>query len=106
MGNLTLEVPHSLRQEEAQQRITALVDYWHRRYGFQRTWAGTECQLHGSFMGVQLKAEICILEDKISGTATDPGFLLRKPAHKYLTQKMAEYLNPRQQLEEILRQET
>jgi hypothetical protein len=106
MGKLTLEVPHSLSLEEAQQRITALVGYWHRQYGFQSTWVGAECQLNGSFMGIHLNAEICILENKISGSATDPGFLLRKPAHKYLTQKMAEYLNPHQQLEEILRQET
>jgi len=57
-------------------------------------------------MGVNLEAEICILENKISGSATDPGFLLRKPAHKYLTKKMAEYLDPSQKLEEIIRQET
>ena len=56
-------------------------------------------------MGIQLEAEIYILENKISGSATDPGFLLRGSAHKYLTKKMAEYLNPKQQLDEILRQE-
>jgi hypothetical protein len=106
MGKLTLEVPHSLQVHEAHQRIAALVDHWHRQYGFQSNWVGAACQLHGSFMGVQLEADIQILENKVSGTATDPGFLLRGPAHKYLTKKMAAYLNPHQQLEEILRQET
>jgi len=56
-------------------------------------------------MGVQLEADIHILENKVSGCATDPGFLLRGAAHKYLTKKMAEYLNPKQPLEEIIRQE-
>ena len=106
MAKLSLEIPHSLKLQEAHQRITALVDHWHQQYGFQRTWTGAVCQLQGSFMGIHLQAEISILENKVSGFATDPGFLLRKPAHKYLTQKMAEYLNPNQQLDEILRQET
>ena len=57
-------------------------------------------------MGISLEAVISILEDKISGAATDPGFFLRKPAHKYLSQKMAEYLDPNQKLEEILRRDT
>ncbi|MCL2625265.1 MAG: polyhydroxyalkanoic acid system family protein [Cystobacterineae bacterium] len=105
MGKLSLEVPHSLPPQEALQRITALVEHWYSRYGFQKNWTDNACQLKGNFMGIQLEAEIYILEDKVSGSASDPGFLLRGPAHKYLSKKMAEYLNPQLSLEEILRQD-
>jgi len=106
MGKLSLEVPHSLPVQEALQRITALVEHWRSKYGFQRNWTGNACQLNGIFMGIQLEADIQILENKISGSASDPGFLLRGPAHKYLSKKMAEYLNPNQPLEAILRQDS
>jgi len=57
-------------------------------------------------MGIQLEAEIHILDNKVSGSANDPGLLLRGPAHKYLSKKMAEYLNPNKSIEEIIRQDT
>jgi hypothetical protein len=105
MGMLKFEVPSSLSVEDSKKRVTALLDYWGRKYGVKSTWAGEKATMTGKAMGVSIDGNLAVLATKVSGEAADPGMLLRGQAQKYLQRKFAEYLDPKKSLEDIKRGE-
>lgn len=104
MGTLKFEVGHSLSQDEARKRVEALLSHWSRQYGMRAEWSGDSARISGQAMGVSIEASLSVLENKVGGEASDPGFLLRGQAQKYLTRKFAEYLDPSRPLEELCRE--
>lgn len=94
MGTLKFEVPHTLSRDEARARVTKLLGYWNEKYGVSSTWSGDTAHIQGKAMGLSITADLQISEGKVSGDATDPGFLFREKAKKYLTQKFNAYLDP------------
>jgi hypothetical protein len=94
MGTVKLEVSHTLSKDEAKQRVTKLLEYWSGKYGVKADWSGDAAKMAGKVMGISLSADLEIHANKISGEATDPGFLLRERATKYLRDKLARYLDP------------
>ncbi len=94
MGMLKFEVGHSLEREEARQRVAQLLDYWSAKYGVKSTWSGDKAHITGKAMGLSFQADLEITGAKVAGEATDPGFLLRERARKYLREKFASYLGP------------
>lgn len=115
MGMLKFEVPNSLPIEEAKKRVEALLGYWNRKHGVSSEWAAItsagepagvpSATMKGSAMGVKIDGNLKIETSRIAGEASDPGFLLRGQAQKYLTRKFAEYLDPKKTLEQILKGE-
>ncbi len=94
MGMLKFEVGHSLDREEARQRVAQLLDYWSAKYGVKSTWSGDQAHVSGKAMGLSFHADLEVTATKVGGEATDPGFLLRERARKYLAEKFASYLGP------------
>jgi hypothetical protein len=94
MALLKLEVPHQVSKDEARKRVAQLVEYWASKYGVKVDWAGDRAKLNGKVMGITLDANLEVSDKKVAGEATDPGFLFRDKAKKYLTQKLAETLDP------------
>lgn len=94
MGMLKFEVPHKLSKDEAKQRVTQLLERWNKEHGLQSTWNGDRAKLVGKAMGLSINAELEVSGDRVGGEATDPGFLFRDKAKKYLTQKFDAYLDP------------
>ena len=105
MGRITFEMAHRLGKDEAKQRIEALTQYWGRKYGVATNWNGDSVDFKGKVMGVSLDGTLRILDDKVSGDATDPGMLLRGQAKKYVERKFATYLDPGKTLPEIQKAE-
>ena len=93
-------VPHALPRAEARARMEKLTTAW-SRHGFQSAWKGDEAQLDGRVMGMHLVATLRVTDTQVGGEATDPGMLLRGPAKKYLTEKFANYLDPKKTLAEL-----
>ncbi len=94
MGMVKFEVPHSLSKDEAKRRVSELVTYWSSKYGVKVDWSGDAAKMAGKIMGLNMNAHLQVLGNKVSGEATDPGFLLRDKAMKYLKQKFETYLAP------------
>ena len=101
MGRMSFELAHRLGKDEAKKRIQALTRYWGRKYGVTCNWNGDAVDFKGKVMGVSLDGTLRVLDDKVSGDATDPGLLLRSQAKKYVERKFATYLDPNKSLAEI-----
>ena len=106
MGMMKLEIPHSLPKDDAKQRVEALLAYWSKKYGVTSSWNGDQASFKGKAMGVTIDGNLTVLANKIGGEATDPGFLLRGQAQKYLTGKFGLYLDPKKSIEELSRTDT
>lgn len=88
------KVPHAHSRTEAHARVQYMLDYWKRRYGVKSAWDGDHAVLQGRIMGVQFKGWLEVKDDEIGGEATDPGFLWRGMAHKYVEGKLKKYMHP------------
>lgn len=98
MGKMRFEVSHTLNKEDARARVEKLFRYWANKYGAQATWNGHRATLSGKVMGLSIDADVEIQESRVAADATDPGFLFREKAKKYLTEKFNHYLDPKTQL--------
>lgn len=101
MGMLKLEIPHSLNLDDAKARVQALIDYWGRKYGVKATWSGDKVSFAGKAMGITIDGHLTVHAQKVAGEASDPGMLLRGQAQKYLTNKFADYLDPKKSLKDV-----
>jgi len=102
MGMLKFEVPNTLPLEDAKKRVEALLGYWNKKYGVTSAWNGVAASMKGKAMGVTIDGNLSVEGHRIAGEATDPGMLLRGQAQKYLTQKFAQYLDPKVTLEALI----
>lgn len=103
MGMLKFEVAHSLPKDEAKKRVEALLGYWERKYGVRSSWSGDAVKVVGRAMGVAIDASFQVTERNVGGEATDPGFLLRAQATKYLQKKFNDYLDPTRGVADLAR---
>jgi hypothetical protein len=94
MAMLKFDVSHTLSLEDAKQRVGKLLDYWTSKYGVQASWSGDRAKVSGKVMGITIDAHLQIGKQKVEGEATDPGFLFREKAKKYLHEKLAGALDP------------
>jgi len=94
MGMMKFEVPHQLSKDQARERVNRLFEYWGRKYGIQSDWSGDRAHLSGKVMGIGIDARLEVTFRAVSGEASDPGFLLRDKARRYLTDKFNAALDP------------
>jgi len=102
MGMIDFQVAHALPLAEAKKRIEKLTQHW-AKHGIQSTWSGDTAKLSGKVMGIHLDATLRVTDKTVGGQATDPGFLLRGQAKKYLTHKFETWLDPKKTVEELER---
>jgi hypothetical protein len=103
MGMIKFEVPHSLSREEAKKRIEQLTQVWGSKYGMKTSWNGDGARMTGKVMGINIDATLTVADNKVGGEATDPGFLFREKAKKYLQEKFATFLDPKKKAEDLQR---
>ena len=102
MGMIKFEVPHKLPKDEVKRRLEMLGEHWGTKYGVKTEWTGeNQAKIQGKAMGLTINANLNIAEASVHGEATDPGFLFRDKAKKYLTEKFNFYLDPSKTLEEL-----
>lgn len=93
MGKLAFDVPHSLSKDEARRRIEQLAHDWAAKYGVQFQWKEDTVRLWGKVMGMPVEADLRVGEGAVHTDATDPGFLFRDKAKKYVSEKLTYYLS-------------
>jgi hypothetical protein len=94
MGKMSFSVPHSLSKDEARKRIEGLGQHWLTKYGLKVDWSGDKARLAGKVMGIPVEADLEVLDHAVSAVATDPGFLFRDKAKKYVQEKLTRALGP------------
>jgi hypothetical protein len=85
---------HSYSRDEARERLQLFLDYLYRAHGIQRAWQGDTARVQGRVWGVSFEAKVHVLDDRVEGQASDPGFLLRRVAVEYVNAKLRKYLHP------------
>lgn len=85
---------HFATRAEARARITQLLEYWARRFGVKAEWRGYRAYCTGRLVGVDFRAQFEVLDGEVTAKATNPGLLLRGPAHGYVEKKLKKYLHP------------
>jgi hypothetical protein len=98
---MKLEFPHRLPLDDAKARISALLDYWGRKYGLKSTWTGDKATFTGKVMGIAFDGHFIVTASGLGGEATDPGFLFRGKATDYLKRKFGHYLDPQKTLQQV-----
>lgn len=91
---MRIEESYSFPQEEAQQRVKALVDYWQKKHGLNVNWQGSDAKVTGKVMGVTIDATVSVQPGKVVADGKDPGLMFRGAATSYLKKKFGEYFDP------------
>ncbi len=96
---MDIEQTHSFGIEEARSRVRALGDYLAQRHGMTVEWLDADrARIHGKYAVVSIDAEARVEAGRVSVKGKDPGLLWRAPAKKYVTAKLASYLDPARQV--------
>ncbi len=99
---LHVEVPHSLSQAEALERLRALGDYFVNRHGMNMRWESeTVGHLAGRYLLIHIEGRFSIEQTRVQLDGKDPGVLLRRKAIDYLTRKISTYLNPATPIDQL-----
>jgi len=92
---MEIEQSHSFGIEEARSRVRALGEYLARKHGMTVEWLDADrARIRGKYAVVSIDAEARIDAGRVSVLGKDPGLLWRVPAKKYVTAKLASYLDP------------
>ena len=98
---MKIEIPHKLKAADAKARMKELGQYWNKKYGVKPTWAKDSATVKGSIMGFSFDATLNVAKEMVSLEGPDPNFLIRKKVVGYLEHKLAEYLDPKNSLEDL-----
>jgi putative polyhydroxyalkanoate system protein len=91
---MKIERKFSFTADEAKQRMQALTDYWHTKYGVKTDWNGNTGRTQGKVKGISFDARVDVAEKQLTCEA-DVGFLAeRLGARSYIERKLDEYLDP------------
>jgi hypothetical protein len=92
---MELEQTYSFDQAEARERVRALADYLANKHGMQVSWLDEDrAHVKGKYTVVAIDVEVSVEPGKVLVKGKDPGMLWRSPAKKYVSNKLAAYLNP------------
>ncbi len=104
MSTMRVEYPlGSLSKEDAKARLVALGEYLQNRHHIAVTWNGDSASVNGKYMVVHIEGSLAFQGDKAVFDGKDPGFLWRGKAKDYLTNKLANYLDPKKSLDDLPR---
>jgi putative polyhydroxyalkanoate system protein len=92
MAKISIDVPHELTKDEAKSRIERLAHDWASKYGVRFQWTEDTVQLQGKVMGMSVEAQVRVEPGQVRAEASDPGFLFREKAKKYVHEKLTHYL--------------
>jgi hypothetical protein len=102
---MKIEHKHGLPLAAAQARVHALSEYLQNRHGIGSTWAadGQTAEVRGKYLVVDIEGHVSFAEGVVYFEGKDPGFLWRGKATKYLSEKLAKYLDPATPLDALPR---
>ena len=103
MGNMRIEVAHSLPKDDALARMRALGDYLNNKYSIKVSWDGDKGRAVGKYLVVAIDGVMSVTEKFVDFEGKDPGFLFRGKAKDYLGGKIQTYLDPKTPVDSLPR---
>ena len=92
---MEIEQQHAFGLDEARARLRALADYLTTRHGMNVQWLDEDrARIVGKYAVVNIDAEARLEKTRVLVKGADPGMLWRGPAKKYISSKLAAYLDP------------
>ena len=99
---MEIDFPYSLSDQDARSRLDRLAQYLSNRHGIQVTWLDdTRARFNGKYLVVKIDGELTMGSGHARFKGEDPGFLWRNKAKDYIHGKLAKYLDPQVQLEQL-----
>lgn len=96
---MEIEQSHSFGIDEVRSRLRALADYLSSKHGMTIEWLDADrARISGKYAVVNIDAEARIEAGRVCVSGKDPGLLWRVPAKKYVSSKLASYLDPTRQM--------
>lgn len=93
--SFSIEQSHSLKHEEARERIRALGDYLSNKHGLSVRWTSDDsASISGKYLVVTIEGTATVEPGRVRFEGKDPGMLWRGKARDYLTAKLRKYLDP------------
>jgi len=92
---MEIEQSHAFGIDEVRARVRALGDYLAQKHGMTVEWLDeNRARIVGKYAVVNIDAEARIEGSRVLVKGKDPGLLWRAPAKKYVSSKLASYLDP------------
>lgn len=92
---MEIEQTHAFGLDEARARLRALADYLSNKHGMTVQWLDEDrARIVGKYAVVSIDAEARLEKSRVLIKGRDPGLLWRGPAKKYISAKLAAYLDP------------
>lgn len=99
---MEIDFPYSLSDQDARSRLDRLAQYLSNRHGIQVTWLDdARARFNGKYLVVKIDGELTMGSGHARFKGEDPGFLWRNKAKDYIQGKLAKYLDPQVQLEQL-----
>ena len=93
---MEIELNHSFSIDEVRSRVRALAEYLSTKHGMSIEWLDADrARIRGKYAVVSIDAEARIEAGRVCVSGKDPGMLWRAPAKKYISNKLASYLDPK-----------
>jgi hypothetical protein len=93
---MEIDFPYSLSDQDALARLQLLGTYLHNRHGISVTWVDdTRARFAGKYLVVKIDGELSLSGGHARFRGEDPGFLWRNKAKDYIKEKLAKYLDPK-----------
>jgi hypothetical protein len=83
---------HNLTKAQAQAQMQKLATFWKNGHGVQVEEGLNQICVQGKLKGVSFSATMVATEQAVTVTGSDPGWLFRSAAKKYVKEKLCEYL--------------
>lgn len=95
---------HKFDETEARARVRALSDYLANKHGMTVAWLDdNRAHVKGKYTVVTIDAEVSVAGGTVRVSGKDPGMLWRAAAKKYISSKLARYLDPAESLDALPR---
>ena len=99
---MEIDFPYSLSDQDARSRLDRLSKYLSNRHGISVSWLDdTRARFSGKYLVVKIDGELTLGGGHARFKGEDPGFLWRNRARDYIQGKLAKYLDPTAQPEQL-----
>ena len=92
---MEIDFQYALSDNDAKSRLDILGQYLANKHGIKVTWVdGQRAKFSGKYLVVKIDGELTLGNGRAQFKGEDPGFLWRNRAKDYIHGKLAKYLDP------------
>jgi putative polyhydroxyalkanoic acid system protein len=99
---MEIDFPYAFSDQDARLRLELLGKYLVNKHGIKVTWLDdARAQFSGKYLVVKIEGTLTLDKGCARFRGQDPGFLWRSRAKDYIEGKLAKYLDPKAQPDQL-----